>query len=240
MPCAGVGVNLLLESVMTTPRRDFLGWMGATALAGTAPALMIGAPLPMRSAAPPGAPPRSDWDMSWVRRLDGQRKLVFDAPALAEGDPLLRAHVIARQYAEVFGTPVSRQSRVLILRHLGIHFAMNDAYWARFDVGGETGFVDAAGIGLRVNPVRAAREDVPEPFRDLTLEEFQRSGGIVLACHLALQHYVASRYAATGLSADAALEAAMADVLPGVVMQPSGVFAVAVAQEAGCAYVPVS
>lgn len=225
---------------MTTPRRDFLGWMGATALAGTAPALMIGAPLPIRRGASDAPHTPTDWDMSWVRRLDGQRKLVFDAPDLAEGDPLLRAHVIARQYRDVFGTPVERQSRVLILRHLAIHFAMNDAYWARFEIGKETGFVDAAGAGLRVNPVRAARAEVPEPFRQLTLEAYQRSGGIVLACHLALQHYVAPRYAAAGLSSEAALEAALADMLPGIVMQPSGVFAVAVAQDAGCAYVPVS
>lgn len=225
---------------MTTPRRDFLGWIGATALAGTAPAMLVGAP-------PLGtldrvAPRRlaGTWDMTWTRRLTGERKLVFDAPDLAEGDPLLRAHVVARQYAEVFGSAVEAQSRVLILRHNAIHFVMNDRYWDRFAIGEATGFTDGNGRGLRVNPVRTARAEVPEPFRELTLEAFQRSGGTVLACHLALQHYVAPRYAATGLSAEAALDAALADVLPGVIMQPSGVFAVAVAQEAGCAYVPVS
>ncbi len=226
---------------MTTPRRDFLGWLGATALVGATPSVVLGAPaIPRATTTPDPAPGRDDWDMSWTRRLTGSRKLVFDAPELAEGDPLLRAHVIARQYADVLGIPVERQSRVLILRHNAIHFAMNDGYWARFGLGAETGFSDGSGAGVRLNPVRAARDEVPEPFRQLTLEAFQRSGGIVLACHLALQHYVAPRYAATGLSEDAALEAAVADVLPGITMQPSGVFAVAVAQDAGCAFVPVS
>lgn len=224
---------------MSTPRREFLGLIGAGALASAAPGIVVGARLPGRSPSPHVPHASGDWDMSWVRRLDGQHKLVFDAPDLAEGDPLLRAHVIANQYQDVLGTPVHRQSRVLILRHLGIHFAMNDSYWARFEVGKETGFLDASGNGLRVNPVRTARAEVPEPFRALTLEAYQRSGGIVLACHLALQHYVAPRYAASGLTSEAALEAALADVLPGIVMQPSGVFAVAVAQDHGCRYVPV-
>lgn len=225
---------------MSTPRRDFLGWIGATALAGTAPAMLVGAPATFRRDLPFAGNATGDWDMSWVERLTARQKLVFDAPDLAEGDPILRAHVISRQYADVLGVPVARQGRVLVLRHLAIHFAMNDAYWARFDIGTETGFTDAAGAGLRVNPIRAERAEVPEPFRALTLEAYQRSGGEVLACHLALQHYVAPRYAATGLSPEAALDAALADVLPGVIMQPSGVFAVAVAQDAGCAFVPVS
>lgn len=221
---------------MTTPRREFLGWIGATALAGAAPATLLASPPRLG----PFVPSLTDWDMSWVDRLTGRRKLVFDAPDLAEGDPLLRAHVVARQFAEVFGTPIATQGRVLILRHNAIHFVMNDRYWDRFGIGAATGFTDGAGVGLRLNPVRAARDEVPEPFREMTLEAFQRSGGVVLACHLALQHYVAPRYAAPGMTAEQALEAALADVLPGVIMQPSGVFAVAVAQDAGCAYVPVS
>ncbi len=223
---------------MTTPRRDFLGWMGATALAGTAPAMLVGAPALPHPPAPAG--PDAEWDMTWVRRLTGRHRLVFDAPGLAEGDPLLRANAIGRQFTAVLGVPITEQARVLVLRHEGIHFAMNDAYWARFGLGKATGFLDAAGNGVVVNPVRAPRAEVPEPYRDLTLEAFQRSGGIVLACHLALQAYVAPRYAATGMDEAAALAAATADLLPGITLQPSGVFAVAVAQHAGCAYVPVS
>jgi hypothetical protein len=42
------------------------------------------------------------------------------------------------------------------------------------------------------------------------------------------------------MSPAAAYEAARGDVLPGITLQPSGIFAVGVAQEAGCAMVPVS
>ena len=102
------------------------------------------------------------------------------------------------------------------------------------------GFVDAAGQPLKVNPVRAPRTEVPEPFRSMTLEAFQESGGVVLACQLALNHYVVANYVAAGMTPEAALAEARRNVLPGVIMQPSGIFAVSVAQEADCVYVPVS
>lgn len=220
----------------STPRREFLGWMGASALLGATPGA-----LPVSFGEPSPHPlPASPWDMSWTKRLTGKHKLVFDAPELSEGDPILRANVIGRQYSEVFGEPPAATSRVLVLRHNGIHFAMNDAYWARFPVGTEHGFTDAGGQGLKINPVRAERAEVPMPYRPLTLDAFQKSGGIVLACQLALQAVVVPAYAAAGMSSEQALAAATADVLPGITLQPSGVFAVAVAQEAGCAFVPVS
>ena len=223
---------------MSTARRDFLGWIGATAIAGSAPAMLVGAPVP-RPLSPLAAQPNG-WDMSWVSRIRGRYRAVFDAPALSEGDPILRAVVWGKQYQEVFGTELRNTARVLVLRHLGIDFAMNDSYWARFPVARENGFKDAAGQPLRVNPVRAPRTEVPEPYRSMTLEAFQESGGIVLACQLALLHYVVPRYVAAGLSQAEAVAEAQRNVLPGVIMQPSGIFAVSVAQDAECRYVPVS
>lgn len=220
-----------------TRRREFLGWLGASALVGATPSVLIGAEPPTLS---PDQPHSSDWDMSWTSKIRGRHRAVFDAPDLAEGDPILRAVVWGRQYQHVFGTRLSDTSRVLILRHLGIHFAMNDGYWARFDLGRETGFNDAAGKPLRGNPIRGNRADTPPEMRDMTLEWFQQSGGIVLACELALTHYVVPRYVAQGMSQQQAEKAAHDDLLPGIVMQPSGIFAVSVAQEHGCRYVPVS
>jgi hypothetical protein len=226
---------------MSTARRDFLGWIGASAIAGSAPAMLVGAPAPSPlHPSPFTVSPRNGWDMSWVSRIRGRYRAVFDAPQLSEGDPILRAVVWGKQYQEVFGTELRNTSRVLVLRHHGIEFAMNDSYWARFPVAKENGFTDAAGQPLKVNPVRAPRAEVPEPFRSMTLEAFQESGGIVLGCQLALHHYVVARYVGAGLSQEAARTEATRNLLPGVIMQPSGIFAVSVAQEADCVYVPVS
>jgi hypothetical protein len=218
---------------MTTPRREFLQW---AAMLGATPAFLAAA-APARPSKPSGP---GDWDMSWTRRLTGRHRAVLDAPTPSEGDPILRAVVWARQHAEVFGATPRQLDRVLVLRHTGIDLAMNDAHWARFGIGREHGFLTPDGNPLPVNPVRAERPEVPQPFRSMTLEAFQRSGGIVLACHLALQAYVAPRYQTAGASPSEALEAATAELLPGIILQPSGIFAVSVAQEHGCRYVPVS
>lgn len=227
---------------MTTPRRDFLGLLGAVTLGGTvAPhTLSAGGPSP-RPLAGFHPPSRSaDWDMSWLQRLPGKYRAVFDAPEVSEGDPVLRAVIWGHQMREVFGATPAEMSRVLVLRHNGIELAMNDAYWARFDAAERHGFMDASGKPLRVNPMRTARPEVPEAFRDFTLERFAADGGIILSCDLALRHYVVPRYAALGMSEANAYTAAVRDMIPGIIPQPSGIFAVSVAQDAGCRFVPAS
>lgn len=220
---------------MNTPRRDFLGWVGASALIATTPAALSADPLDR-------AVPRSDadWDMSWTGRLKGKHKLVLDAPEPEGGVPILRANFLGAQYAEVYGGAATDIARVLVLRHNAIHLAMNDAFWGRFKIGEKSGYKDGDGKGHTTNPVRATLAGFPAPYNGMTLEAFQKSGGIVLACDLALRFQVAPNHASTGLSADEAYAAAKADMLPGVILQPSGIFAVAVAQEHGCQFVPAS
>jgi len=225
-----------LEIDMTTPRRDFLGLLGAaTLLGGHLPEALSATAGPS-----PSSPTRGPWDMTWRSRLVGAHRAVFDAPEVSEGDPVLRAVMWGRQMTEVFGTKPSGMSRVLVLRHNGIELAMQDSYWAAFDASTRHGFRDAAGAPLKVNPVRAARAEVPEPFRDLTLERFAAEGGVVLACEVALRVYVVPRYVATGLSEAAAYATAVRALLPGVILQPSGIFALSVAQEAGARFIPAS
>jgi len=219
---------------VSNTRRDFISLVGAAALTGTAASRLQA--LASAPASRPGHPRRHDWDMSWTSKLDKRYRVVLDAPENAEGDPILRAHVWLAQYQEIFGVEAADTSRVLVLRHNAIVMAMKDDFWGRFKSGEETGFKDAAGKGLLVNPIRAARAEVPEPFRQLTLENFVASGGIVLACELAFTHYLLPRYAKAGISE----EQARSEILPFVTMQPPGIFAVSVAQDHGCRYVPVS
>jgi hypothetical protein len=59
-------------------------------------------------------------------------------------------------------------------------------------------------------------------------------GGIVLACNLAFQ-FVVSKFRTEGVTAEAAREEALKHLIPGVILQPSGFFAVVRAQQAGAA-----
>ena len=66
-------------------------------------------------------------------------------------------------------------------------------------------------------------------------------GGIVLGCNLAFSFEVVPRFQKAGnLTPEAARAEALSHLLPGVILQPSGFFAVTRAQEAGCQFVPAS
>jgi hypothetical protein len=218
---------------MFTDRRTFLAWAGGAAVLATTPHALS-------AEVAPRLPSQDDFDFTWMRRVTGKYRAVLDAPEVEGGIPIVRAVVWGMQYAQAFGVPMSQISQVLVLRHHAIELAMGDAYWARFPLGTELKFSDASGQPYRKNPVRGERLELPEGFRPLTLEKFQANGGIVLACDLALAHYAVPRYQATGMSAMDARAAAIKDLLPGVILQPSGIFAVAAAQDVGCRYVPAS
>lgn len=222
---------------MITPRRDFLGWVGAAAVLGTTPSLLSAQP----ATDAPLTPRSLDWDLSWVDRLTGKHRAVFDAPEISQGLPIVRASLWGKQYAEVYGTKPADTNAVLVLRHNGIAMAMDDDYWSRFAIAKAADMKTPSGGYVMVNPVRKAWQETPEPWRNFNLEQFRADGGIVLGCNLAFTLEVVPKYQeAMKLSADEATKLAKTHLLPGVTLQPSGFFAVSRAQEAGCQFIPAS
>lgn len=232
---------------MSNPRRRFLGWLGGASLAGVAstPSLAY-AVLPGRPAPSPAPnhhpePVTETWDVSWTSRLTGKYKAVFDSPDLSDGAALVRAIAWCDQYKEVYGAERADMSPVLVLRHSAIDLVMNDDYWGRFDVGKALKLRDANGKKwARVNPLSARSAGRTAGATKYKLETFMESGGIVLACNWAFR-FVSSRYReADKLDAAAAVARAKQDLIPGIILQPNGIFAALRAQEAGCAYVMAS
>jgi len=222
-------------------RRSFLGLAGAGALAAAATSSpLLAAPAGRRSRA--GAAPVTDtWDVSWIDRVKGKHKVVFDSPEVSDGAGLFRAIMWADQLKEVYGTPRSDISSVLVLRHAAIVLAMNDAFWNRFNVGRQVKMKDP---GTRrwyaANPLSSTPAGTPPKFASYTAPAFVADGGIILACGLAFEQVV-GRYAKEDkLSHEDATKRARENLLPGVILQPSGVFAVLSAQEAGCSYIMAS
>ncbi|MEP6591914.1 MAG: hypothetical protein ABJC19_12105 [Gemmatimonadota bacterium] len=218
---------------MSTPRRDFLGWLGASALLGATPATLL-------ASAPAGAPRAiaDDFDMSWTDRVTGKHKAVFDSPEVSEGAALYRAVFWRDQYKSVYGTDPAIMNPIVVFRHAAISLVMSDAYWERFEIGKETKMRDAKGKKWsKVNPIRAPAEGAPASAAKYTLQGFMASGGIVLACNLAFGEVVGTYAKADKLKRDEARKAALAQLVPGVILQPSGIFAALRAQEAGCGYI---
>jgi hypothetical protein len=135
-------------------------------------------------------------------------------------------------------------SPVLVLRHDGIDLAMNDDYWRRFKVGKENKMKGPNGKWAEANPITRkapAAGTAPKPDDDkYTLERFVEAGGVILACGWAFR-FAAQRVAkGEKLDNTAATARAKEFLVPGVILQPNGIFAVIRAQEAGCHFVAAS
>ena len=223
---------------MTTPRRNFLSWLGAGGLLATG-----GMPAFAATGSDHHPTPVSDkWDLSWCDRVTGKVRAVFDSPGVAEGAALFRAEVWRDEQMEVYGTAIRDASAVLVFRHEGIWLVMNDAFWGRFDIGKQLKLKDANGKQwATINPIASTPPGSPKEFANFNLPAFIASGGIVLACNLAFSLDIVPKFKdADKLSDDDAKKRALEHLLPGVILQPSGVFAALRAQQAGCSYVLAS
>jgi hypothetical protein len=218
---------------MTIRRREFLGSLGTASIAAALP-------LSARGADAQG-PVTSAWDMTWVDRVKGKYRAVFDSPEVSDGAGLFRAVIWSRQYKEVYGTPPQDMSAVLVVRHAAIWLAMNDDFWKTYAVG-KRNRLKAADTGRWYdrNPIASAPPGGPPEFADMTIPKFIAGGGIVLACHLAFRDVTAVVKKDEKLTDDDAEKRARSAIIPGVILQPSGVFAVLRGQEAGCHYILAS
>jgi hypothetical protein len=91
------------------------------------------------------------------------------------------------------------------------------------------------------NPVLLGEKDgIAAPFDQASLTSQLSRGVVVLACNLALQDCVDLITKTDKIDAAEARKRAIAYLVPGVILQPSGVFAVTLAQEAGASYVKAS
>ena len=222
-------------------RRAFLGKVAGTAAAIAAASALpaevraLGAPVAARPV-PPG-----NWDMSWVDRITGDHRQVFDAPEISEATVLHQARVWLSGYSEVYQTTDADMHGVLVIRHQAIPMAVNDAMWARYKLGKATKSVDpASGKPAERNPfLNANVKDGDQHsllWPDGGLDTLMKRGQTVLACNMAL-HFMAGQTAKKAkLKAEDVYAEMRANLVPGVTLMPSGIFAVTRALQAGCGY----
>jgi hypothetical protein len=195
--------------------------------------------------AEPQASASKRWDLSWVRKITGKHKVVLDVPEVDSAFGVWRANFWVQQYSDVLGVPAKDSSSVLVMRHNGIVLAMNQTFWDQYGIGKAKNVTHPiTEKPTNRNPALLSSKNpedlLPPMFDDWALDKFIARGGIALGCSLALD--VCSQMIAEKdkIAADAARKKAESFLLPGVVLVPSGVFAVIRAQEAGCAYVRAS
>lgn len=242
-----------IEADQPTARREFLGQIAASAivLAGTACA----APATTTQPAPAPAPPRNPdasppapthWDDSWFERLTAKHKAVFDSPEVEDGIALEHAVLFLSGMKAAIGAGHGDAQAVIVIRHAGVVMAFNDAMWSKYEIGKERKVKDeSTGKWAVRNPFasrapRAGSDQAPRPNNPDRaapyLSWFADNGHILLGCDLATRgmSFILSKKTKTEQSA--VYEELKANLVPGVILQPSGIYAVHRAQEAGCTF----
>lgn len=217
---------------MQTNRREFIDRLatGTAALGGLS--LGLGA-LPDRLEAAGAVVARQGtWNTSWPDRLDGEIRAVYDVPEIESGYGVWRASVWAAQFEAALGVHAQRTSTALVLRHNAIVLAMRQGFWDRYGVGADGSVTHplTSEVTTRNPALLGPADGIGEPYVHFALDRFQARGGVVLACDLALQDLIAIVEKVDGVGNGVARERAVAALVPGVILQPSGVFAVMLAQ----------
>jgi hypothetical protein len=230
---------------LITPRRDFLARVaGATAV------IMAGSAVAQLAAASGVTIPRDqsgralmspDFDDSWTERVRAAKhRVVFDSPAVDDGRALEQATVFMDDYHEMFGTSDADTVPVVVLRHMGTLIAANDAIWEKYELGKLAKLNDpTTNEETKRNPfLRVAASGKYASIEPASaLPALRARGVILLACNRALMHFAASEAKKRNLDLEATRAEFRTGLVPGVILQPSGIYAMIRAQEAGCGLV---
>ena len=179
------------------------------------------------------------WDISWAKRVTGKHKAMFDVPEIEGGVGIFRAGIWGQQYTDVLKLSPGDLSTVIVIRHAAIPLAMTSEFWATYGLGKSLKIKDDKGKKwTMVNPMLSTPSTDPKvASSNYLLDKQIAKGAIALGCNLAFRQMVSIVAKQDKLSPTAAREKAKTFLVPGLIMQPSGIFANVMAAEAGCAFV---
>jgi intracellular sulfur oxidation DsrE/DsrF family protein len=223
----------MLDLNLTTHRRGFLG-----SVAASAAALGLGSLVPEALTAEPWAAgtrledPQLD---AWLAKIKGTHKQVYDIPEFNAGAGFAWARVFFMTNAET-GSPENTVTVVMILRHAGMAFALNDAMWAKYKLGEVFKINDPATNAPSVRNFFYKQPAGTFPLPAMGIDELQASGALFGACNMAIKFYGGIVAKQMNMAADDVANDWRANLLPGMQLVPSGVWAVNRVQERGCTY----
>jgi len=200
-----------------TKRREFIARISAVAAAATFDAGEVLASSPATD---------GPWDTAWIDRMTrGKFRVVFNTTDIADGAVLNYIGTFFDHYKEVHSTRDDDLRAVSVFRRLGTPMAFNDVIWERYKLGEDRKITD---------PVTKA-----PALRNIHLKEMQEMharGMISVVCNVSVGSISQSLARATNRDAEDVKSEIKANLVPGVTLVPSGIFALIRAQNAGCAY----
>jgi hypothetical protein len=214
-------------------RRRFVGQLGALAAAMTV------ASDELRAAS---GSSQGKWDTSWLDRLAAAKyRVVFNASEVNDGEVRSHAASFFEDYRTVHGTTDRDTRPVVVFRRLGTPMAVNEQMWQTYGVGEGLKIKDSETHAFATrNVFWRARKGASGWEADMALESLQRRGLISLVCNLALGNLARGWAERTKRDPDSVVAEARANLVPGAILVPSGIYGLIRAQNAGCAYMPGS
>jgi intracellular sulfur oxidation DsrE/DsrF family protein len=209
-----------------TKRREFLAQLGAVAAMGAVAEEAGAARAPVV---------RSEWDTSWLDRLaSAKHRVVFNGNVIDDGGVLSYAQAFLDGFHEVHNTDDAQTRPVIVFRRLGTPMAFGDSVWERYPIADDAKINDPATKALaRRNPFWKAapgQNGVP------TIEGLNQRGLISLVCSVSVGSWSRGLAKATQRNVDEVVKDLKANLVPGAILVPSGIYALIRAQNAGCAF----
>lgn len=209
-----------------TPRRSFIGRIAAATMGAGAFGII---PEAARAAVPSTAvDPKLE---AWFGRLTGKHRVVFDATDANEGMPAVWPRIYLNTTEATY--PGEAATAMVILRHKGLALALGDSIWAKYHLG-EMFDIKPGGTPATSNPYATI---TALPIPGLGIAELLKSGVLIGACDVALTVYSGGAAQKMGMDAAAVKQEWVAGLIPGIQVVPSGVMAVARAQEFNTQYI---
>ncbi len=209
----------------SSARRTFIGKVAAGTLA------LATAPITAASAHIVAAD-----DDVWIKALKGKHKQVFDGARVNDGFPFMFAATYLLTMTEHYKLAPGDITAMVVVRHLGVGMALNDAVWKKYNLGKMFDVTDPATKAPALRNIFYKSKAGDMMNIEASADKLLAKGVVIGACGMAIKVLSGMAAAGAGVKADVALADWTAGVIPGVHVLPSGVLGVAKAQEAGCTY----
>jgi intracellular sulfur oxidation DsrE/DsrF family protein len=216
-----------------TPRRNFLQNLAAGSAALVAGSWAT-AQTAQAKATPRSSPVATVADDDWLDRIHGTHRQIFDIVEPNSGLGAAYAMNYLTSFQEAHDISDDDICAVTVFRHNAYVLTMTDMMWEKYKLGEFFDITDPTTDAPAVRNI--FRDNIPlQP--GLTYETMvSEKGVIVCACNIALSVYSMLTAPNAGVSAEEAKAEWTENILDGIVLVPSGVYAVNRAQEHGCTY----
>jgi hypothetical protein len=215
--------STIATRLRSTPRRRFVG-----GLASGATALLFG------RWSDAGAEVSLAADEAWVGRIKGKHRQVVDCTSANDGFGIAYGLNFIDSTKDALSLADKEFTSVVSFRHFSMPLTLNDAMWEKYKIGEVIGVNDpATKAPATKNIFRANVFGRP----GMTYEQIMANRPVIVtACALALGAISGMAAPKASATADQAKADFMANLLPGVILVPSGVYALNRAQQTGCTY----